>query len=737
MVQPAVVAILCAMVLISCMRLLWPTRGGRQFATAAAVGMAPATFSPFLTRLRETHLPALLRRPQPDRAPPPPAPTPERPPSDPPEGDPGFRLTFAVSLASAVAFVILGQFIYSLDEQNHLRGVVLIALGLALFVLARLTYAKREDPRWLRGFAGRLGLQPFQLILILPGLGAATATRWLAGEEPMMSHPWLALLAYLGGLAVLVVGWRRRQSPQEAQEASPLGPPWTRPEIWLFVALAAFAFFIRAFGNGSIPAALNGDEGGSGLAAVEFARGRFNNPFIMGWYSFPSMYFTLPALSIAIGGQNYAALRMPSAIAGALAVMGLYWMARPMFGRGTAFFSAALLSTLNLHLHFSRIGLNNIWDAFFAVLAVGVFWRGWRTGRRGYFILAGLLVGLSQYFYASSRLVPLILLAWLIVRIATDWKHARRRLPDVLAMWCIAIAVVLPLAMYYVAHPDTFMAPLERFSILSNNWLTTVAAEQSRPVWLILLLNFRDAALGFTAKPLVAWFQSGNPLLQPIPAGLFLMGVLLAFLNIRDATSWLLLLWLAGVTAIGGLTVDPPGSQRYVIGAPVAALMAGIAVQTIAHWVSEVFPRRRTWTYGLATVLVIVAMGADLQFYFGEYVPNEGFGDPNTQVASQLGHFLEGFPSGSEAYFFGAPRMGYYGFPTIPFMAPQVTGIEVEEPLESPPDWRLTGPTAFVFLPERESEMALVRERYPDGGLVRFLDRDGSLLFIVYEVGVS
>jgi 4-amino-4-deoxy-L-arabinose transferase-like glycosyltransferase len=735
--QPAVVAILCAITLISSMRLLWPTRGGWRIVTGAAVGTAPASISPFLAWLRKPRLPTLRRQPSPEHAPPPAAPTPEQPPSIPPESDPGFRLTFAVSLASAVVFVILGQFIYSLDDQNHVRGVVLIALGLALFVLARLTYVKRADPRWLRGFAERLGLQPFQLLLILPGLGAVTATRWLAGEEVMMSHPWLALLAYLGGLAVLVVGWRRRESPQETRGASALGPPWTRPEIGLCVALAVFAFLVRAIDNGSIPAALNGDEGGSGLTAVEFAQGSFNNPFVMGWYSFPSMYFTLPALSIAIGGQTYAALRMPSAIAGALGVLGLYWMARPIFGRSAAFFSAALLSTLNLHLHFSRIGLNNIWDAVFAILAIGVFWRGWRTGRRDYFIVAGLLVGLSQYFYASSRLIPLILLGWLLLRIPTDWEHARRRLPDVLAMWCIAIAVVLPLAMYYVAHPDAFMAPLGRFSIFSNDWLTNVAAEQNRPIWLVLLLNFRDAALGFTGKPLVAWFQSGNPLLLPIPASLFLMGVLLSVLNIRDATSWLLFLWLAGVTAIGGLTVDPPTSQRYVIGAPAAALMAGIAAQTLAHWVSEVFPRRRRWTYGLATVLVIAAMGADLHFYFGEYVPNEGLGDLNTQIASQLGHFLEDFPSGSEAYFFGAPRMGYYGFPTLPFMAPQVTGIEVQEPLESPPEWRLTGPAVFVFLPERESELALVRERYPGGGLVRFMAQDGSLLFLVYEVGVS
>jgi hypothetical protein len=411
-------------------------------------------------------------------------------------------------------------------------------------------------------------------------------------------------------------------------------------------------------------------------------------------------------------------------------------MARPIFGRAAAGLSAALLSTLNLHLHFSRIGLNNIWDAVFAVWAIGIFWRGWQTGRRHYFIVAGLLIGFSQYFYASARLIPLILLVWLLLRLPTDWKNGKRRLPDVLALGSIALAVVLPLALFYVAHPAEFVAPLERFSIFSNHWLTTTAAERHQPVWLVLLQNFRDGALGFTSKPLVNWYESGSSMLQPLPAGLFLLGVLLLVLNLRDARHWLLLLWLAGVASIGGMTLNPPGSQRYVIGAPAAALAAGIALQTFAQWAADVFPRRRAWTYGLAVVTVIAAMGADLRFYFAEYVPIGGFGDPNTQIASQLGHFLEDFPAGSETYFFGAPRMGYYGFSTVPYLAPQVTGIEVVEPLQSPPEWQLTGPAVFVFLPERESELALVQQRYPGGELVPFAARDGSPLFVIYEVGV-
>ena len=88
--------------------------------------------------------------------------------------------------------------------------------------------------------------------------------------------------------------------------------------------------------------------------------------------------------------------------------------------------SAALLAALAFHIHFSRIGLNNIWDGVFVVFILGLFWRGWQTERRWYFNAAGVMLGLSQYFYSGARLIPLILLSWLGLAFVTDWRRARR-----------------------------------------------------------------------------------------------------------------------------------------------------------------------------------------------------------------------------------------------------------------------------------------------------------------------
>jgi hypothetical protein len=58
------------------------------------------------------------------------------------------------------------------------------------------------------------------------------------------------------------------------------------------------------------------------------------------------------------------------------------------------------------------------------------------------------------------------------------------------------------------------------------------------------------------------------------------------------------------------------------------------------------------------------------------------------------------------------------GFPTIPYLAPEVEAIDVHEPLREPPppgfvprDKNL----AFVFLPHRAHELELVRATFPGG----------------------
>jgi hypothetical protein len=645
-----------------------------------------------------------------------------------------YRATFISLLAGAVGLVAVGQQIFTRGLNSRVQGTPFIGAGMFSFVLAYRMYATSRVPEWLDVAASRLRVLPHQLILLMLSVCCAVAAQLFAGDQWRMLNLALGWGMWIAALALAVAGSYRAESDEDAVPAV----AWNRVEVAAVAALFVIAFVIRAASNGGLPAALTGDEGSAGLAAVNWLDGKLDNPFVVGWYSFPSLYFAVPAASIAVWGYTYQALRMPSALAGALTVVGLYWLARPLFGRAAAGLGSALLAAHNFHIHFSRVGLNNIWDGFFMAAVLGAFWRGWQTGRRVYFVGAGLLLGLSQYFYTSARIIPLVILAWLALIAITDRPSLRRRAPDLLYTVVVAVVTFLPLAIFYVPHPAEFSAPMNRVSIFSRNWLEVTSAATHTPIWQLLLNNFRDAALAFTSMPLRAWYTSGQPMLLALPSALFILGLLLAVFNYRDTRYWLLLLWLAGVVGIAALTESTPAAQRYIIAAPAATLLAGIALATMAEWVIQVWPDARLAMYGAVIAATAMAMTLDVRFYFSEYIPARGSGDANTQVASQLGRYLADYPEGAQVFFFGPPRMGYRGFSTIPFLAPQVKGEDVTKPWDAAPDWQITGSqAAFVFLPEREKELDWVRSRYPGGTLQWFYANDGKRLFLLYELRIS
>jgi hypothetical protein len=109
-------------------------------------------------------------------------------------------------------------------------------------------------------------------------------------------------------------------------------------------------------------------------------------------------------------------------------------------------------------------------------------------------------------------------------------------------------------------------------------------------------------------------------------------------------------------------------------------------------------------------------------------------GGYNTQVATDIAHYLADQEPAPQVYFFGFPRMGYFSLSTIPYLAADVQAEDVLSPLTSQPSFQLTGPTEFIFLPERVEEHQFVQQQYPDGTYSEYRDENDALLYAVYTV---
>ncbi len=659
----------------------------------------------------------------------------DAPPLTPPEGPPSAALMrgMAVTLITGgLALLVMAQITSrALPPDTRISVFLLTLLGGLAFLLGGRTAVSGDLPTWLARPLGRaaafLRVTPAQITLLALALAFAWLARLAAGNGLLAFQPVISMLAWVIAIAFAVAG---SVAPSTRSATAPRA--FDRKDVFIMSILFIGALLLRAVATAQFPNTFSGDEGSAALFASEILDGLVTNAFTTGWFSFPSLYFTIQSAAIGLGGQTVEAVRITSAIGGALSVVALYALARVMFDRTTAILAAAYLMAAHYHIHMSRIALNNVWDGLFGTLAIFGLWWGWQSGRRGAFILCGLALGLGQYFYVAIRVLPLLFLIWAAVAFWRQRAQFRERLPGLVVAAYIALIVFLPLGLYFAGAPDEFQAPLNRVTIFGD-WLERELANTDRTTADIVLDQAVAGVMGFTHEPLRLLYNPGSPLLLAGAATLFLLGVLLSLFTF-DLRTLLLLLPLASAIVANAISQDSPASQRYVMAMPLVAIFIALPLAQLVEWLGGLWPRYRPAVLAAVVGVMALVMAIDLNYYFNDIYDTYVLGGENTLVATEIGTYLQAQdPPDQDVYFFGFPRMGYRSLSTIPYLAPQMDGEDIVDPLDGLPDWQIEGPSLFIFLPERLGELETVRFAFPDGRYEEFLGDDGRLLFAVYS----
>jgi 4-amino-4-deoxy-L-arabinose transferase-like glycosyltransferase len=626
--------------------------------------------------------------------------------------------------------IVLTQILLTRVPADRRTGLLILeGLGFIL-VFAGIWFFDRGIPGWM----GRIltwfnshSISDWQFGCLLLSIPLVVVVPFAAGGEASMLNPIAAILAWLTAITLVVAG--SISQPYHFHK-----PGW---RTWaIFTGILAIAFLIRAIFVGSIPIRLSGDEASAGIAAAGFFAGKWNNIFSTSWFSFPSLFFAIPGISIDIFGHTIEALRFPSAMAGALTVVATFFAARAMFGKRTAWFAAIFLAAFHFHNHFSRIGLNNIWDGLWYVVTIAAFWVGWEKDNRNAFVVAGLSLGISQYFYTSSHSLLLLVIGWILVSVIFDRRTIKKAWISILLMMFVAGIVAIPLIWHYIKFHNTFFEPMNRVAMTSS-WLTETAL-RSGTTWLnIMYQQFVKAIGAFTFEPLRVWYTPGVPLLRPLPAALFIIGLILLFLRKRKWQIIPITLWLLLFIFIGAFSMDTPASQRYVAAAPVCALLVGLGLGESTELVGSYFSKGKRWIEIIAILIIAFLALDELNFYFRVYTPltRVSMAHSNDVFAQRLADFLQGKPADTQVIFFASPNMGYYSVSSIQYLNPGIKGADVDPPWSLNDNSEITSKhVVFVFPPEEVDQIQQVQEDFPGGTLTSVPAVDGKLLFNVYEV---
>lgn len=632
-------------------------------------------------------------------------------------------------------FIYLGQAIFpAYPEAERWVFWIYTLIGMSSVFLAAHAFGRSNLMPWfakpLASISRWLGVRPFQVLLIVAAPFISFAAWLAAGDGGKMLMPAIAVSAWLFAIGSLISGhWPlQKETPHTS---------WSSKDAFIAIGLFCAALCLRGISLGRIPWVLTGDEGSSGLAAVQFIDGTRDNIFGLGWFSFPSLFFLIQSIPIRIMGQTAAALRTSSMIAGALTIPALYWYTNRVYGRYIAILSSAFLTVFHFHIHFSRLGLNNIWDGLFFVLFSGIFFHAWSKERSATgtlsFVGAGLILGIGQYFYSSVRVLLAMLLLWLTFAAMRDWRKFRMKLAYILSTSIGFLVAVLPLASFYIKHPQEFAAPFRRVSILGP-WLEKEMLLTGDPAWVIMASQFRKAALAFTHINLRSWYNPDHPMLLVLPSVLFLIGIVLLLMKLfRPKYTWIGI-WLLSAIGIAALSESTPAAQRLTFVAPAVAIVVAIPIEISMRAFSAAFPRKARFSAIAAIVLIIAVIAGEIHFYFAEYSGNRKFSDINTETADAVAYYLRELEPEPTVHFFGPPRMGFFSHSNLPYLAPNAIGFDVREPLQEPAEFTLGNPTIFIFIPERSQELDFVRQVYPQGKIIEQYGRDDLLLYIAYQV---
>ncbi len=638
-----------------------------------------------------------------------------------------YAIARIVGFISSLVLILIGVMLMR-DHQLTSGGIFLV-LALALFLFSIRLIEQNpltdEDLAFLKPYlaptlffiatAALTGM----LIVNLTENSRTPGLNHLASAEWLLSILCLALGVFLSGR------WRypRLRTVWVWIKSNPL-------EFSFIFIIVLASFIIRLVYLTQHPYPWSGDEASIGMEARRLLNGSNTNWFSTGWSGQPNVSFLPTVISMLIFGQNFFAIKMTSVIAGTLAVLAVYLLGREWFGKEIGLIASGFIAAYPYHVHFSRVGVNNILDSMMAPLVIWLIFRAARTKSLPTYLLAGVATGLSFYTYVGTRLVLAMAIGtfiYLLLRQNGYWRSSQLHLGIYLAALMVTLA---PVATFFVKNPNLFMTRIGQEGLFLNGWLPNQVNLTGHSAWQILVKQFSDTILVFFSQNATYFLNFDRPYLTVLGAIFFMIGLVIAFRYLFEPRYFILQAWFWSVLTLGGfLTLNPPANTRMLMTIPVTGLFIALGIWQLSR-VLRNLKFNSAWIYTLGIALILILGYQNLSFYFGTYWQNHYSQDANSELAMQAGLRLQQLGNGYEYYVFGLPRV-FAAFPTTEFLAPQVA----KHDLSGESILNLTlhpGKGAYIIaIPENRGLLQQVMQLHP-GGLWEVMprqDRDEVLYY--------
>ncbi len=402
------------------------------------------------------------------------------------------------------------------------------------------------------------------------------------------------------------------------------GAPFTLPrrpstEVWAVGGVVLLALLLRLVGAGETVRVLV-DE----LNTIAEVRALQQTPDIKllwpmtGISPFTWLFAYWQYSGVQLLGHNLAGLRFASAVTGAVSILPLYLLARALFNRRVALCAAVLFATFPPHLHFSRLALLNIADALWGVLALAFLARGLQHNRPADWLLGGVALGLTQYFYEGGRLFfPIFAAVWCLWLMVIG--H-RGRIGGMARFWGMALIIGAPLYIAWTFIDAPLAGRMGDAALGLDYWLNLLLSAPADG-WLAVQLDQIARAFAlYVLLPDQSTFYGGQTaLLLPALVPFFLFGLYKLVRHPRDLP-FVLPLWLCLLALSNGLfMLNSAAATRYIGAMPALVLVTAYGLVMALDAIGQRFPRLP------ATALMVIVISAlaigQTAYYFAVHLP--------------------------------------------------------------------------------------------------------------------
>jgi len=416
-----------------------------------------------------------------------------------------------------------------------------------------------------------------------------------------------------------------------------------RNVILLLLGILCIAALLRFWALGSNPPSPDWDEAALGYNAysiLQTGKDEYGKSFPIILQSFgdykPALYTYLAVPSIAAFGVNTFAVRLPSAIFGLLAVLGVFLLLKEFTRRdGLALTGALVLALSPWHIQFSRVAFETNIGVSLTVFAALFFLYGLR--KNIFLFASAFCLGLDLYAYQSEKLfAPLFALCLVLL----FFKKVRTiKIPYLAGVLAVGLIISLPMIASVLTDTTTLqraqgVSVFNQRSVDFNRNIQKLSYDHATNDTVGLLLDNRRV---FYAKQILENYLShwnlnwlfikgdigrhhapGMGLLYLVELPFLFIGIFALLFGVYPRQmKQLFFFWLLLAPIPASLTIDVPHAVRAFHMIPVMAILVALGMYEMFVFVRHNHKIRK---YALAVFcLFALVYLANIGYYLNQY----------------------------------------------------------------------------------------------------------------------